>query len=55
MVYVREPEGATASVLDGQQEVHDSCLTEACSSDACDALRGVDWAYNWRTDNNLWA
>ena len=55
---VREPEGATAWVLDGQQsqqEVHDSYLTEACRSDACDALKGVDWAYYWRTDNNLWA
>jgi len=44
MVYVREGVMSVAWVLDGQQEVYDLHLTEACNCSACAALpvRGVD-------------
>jgi len=43
MVHDHERMGVMAWVLDGQDDVHDSHLTEACSSNACAALKGVDW------------
>ena len=41
--------GVMAWALDGQQEVHDLWSTEACSPNACAALRGGNWGV--RTTN----
>ena len=39
-------------VSDGQREVYDLHLTEACNCNACAELRGVDWGVTVLTTNS---